>query len=71
MKFQSIILPDGMFGQLYGPVEARRHDVTLLKESGLVDIFENSPALAGYHLFGDIGTSFSTVFGVFWIIDEN
>jgi hypothetical protein len=55
MKFQSVILPDGMFAQLYGPVEARRHDVILLKESGLVDMFENSPALAGYHLFGDMG----------------
>jgi hypothetical protein len=55
MKFQSIILPDGMFGQLYGPVEARRHDVILLKESGLVSIFENSPALEGYHVFGDMG----------------
>jgi hypothetical protein len=55
MKFQSVILPDGMFAQLYGPVEARRHDVILLKDSGLVELFENSPALAGYHLFGDMG----------------
>jgi hypothetical protein len=60
MKFQSVILPDGMFAQLYGPVEARRHDVVLLKESGLVDMFQNSPTLQGYHLFGDMGYTNNT-----------
>jgi hypothetical protein len=55
LKFQSVILPDGLFGSLFGPVEGRRHDVTLLKESGLVSMFSNLPFLEGYYVFGDMG----------------
>jgi hypothetical protein len=55
LKFQSVILPDGMFGSLFGPVEGRRHDATLLKESGLVAMLNDSPFLQGFYLFGDMG----------------
>jgi hypothetical protein len=55
LKFQAVLLPDGMFGMLYGPVEARRHDVILLRESGLYNIFQNSPVLHDYFIFGDMG----------------
>jgi hypothetical protein len=33
IKFQSIVLPDGIVAQMFGPVEGRRHDATLLKLS--------------------------------------
>ena len=35
VKFQSIILPDGMIAMMFGPIEGRRHDITLLKLSKL------------------------------------
>ena len=37
MKWQSLTLPDGMIGSIYGPVEGRRHDTTVLRFSGLID----------------------------------
>ena len=33
LKFQSIVLPDGLVGQMFGAVEGQRHDSTLLKLS--------------------------------------
>lgn len=35
IKFQSISLPYGLIGSLRGPIEGRRHDVVLLRESGV------------------------------------
>ena len=35
LKFQSVVVPDGMVAQMFGPVEGRRHDITLLKLSKL------------------------------------
>jgi len=29
MKFQSVVTPDGLLFHLYGPVEGRRHDMTM------------------------------------------
>jgi hypothetical protein len=36
LKFQAVMLLNGMFGHLYGPVEGRRNDSFLLSESGLL-----------------------------------
>lgn len=36
MKFQSVALPNGLIGNLSGPFEGRRHDSTMLNESGLL-----------------------------------
>ena len=36
IKFQSVALPNGMIGNLSGPYEGRRHDSTMLYESGLL-----------------------------------
>ena len=35
LKYQSLLAPDGMFLDMYGPVEGRIHDVTMLAESKL------------------------------------
>ena len=46
VKFQSVALPNGLVGHLYGPVEGRRHDSGMLASSGLLqDLqrFSNSP----------------------------
>ena len=36
LKFQSVALPSGLIANLYGPVEGRRHDAGMLKDSGLL-----------------------------------
>ena len=36
IKFQSLALPNGLVGHLYGPVEGRRHDRGMLASSGLL-----------------------------------
>ncbi|CAN0084944.1 unnamed protein product [Ectocarpus fasciculatus] len=37
LSFQSLVLANGMIGDLYGPESGRRHDSFLLRESGLND----------------------------------
>ena len=37
IKFQSIVLPNGLIGNLVGPWEGRRHDCTMLHELGLLN----------------------------------
>ncbi|XP_028411159.1 uncharacterized protein LOC114533765 [Dendronephthya gigantea] len=37
IKFQSVALPNGMIGHLYGPMEGRRHDSFMLAQSGLLN----------------------------------
>lgn len=36
IKFQSVVLPNGLIANLHGPYEGRRHDSTMLQESGLI-----------------------------------
>ena len=36
MKFQSVVVPNGLIAHLYGSVEGRHHDAFLLLESGLL-----------------------------------
>ncbi|CAC5415893.1 unnamed protein product [Mytilus coruscus] len=35
IKFQSIVAPNGLVANMYGPIEGRRHDAGLLRESGI------------------------------------
>ena len=35
IKFQSVALPNGLVGNLYGPMEGKRHDRRMLASSGL------------------------------------
>src|SRR6202167_4670422 len=37
LKFQALMLPNGIIGHLYGPFEGRRNDNILLTESGLLE----------------------------------
>ena len=36
MKFQSVVIPNGMIANLSGPFEGKRHDSTMLYQSGLL-----------------------------------
>ena len=56
LKFQSLALPNGLIGNLFGPVEGRRHDAGMLKDSGLLNILERvayGPAGNVLCLYGD------------------
>lgn len=36
LKFQSLVIPNGIIANLFGPLEGRRHDACMLDESGLL-----------------------------------
>eukprot|EP00697_Spironema_sp_BW2_P005503 gnl/Spiro4/17685_TR9416_c0_g1_i1.p1 gnl/Spiro4/17685_TR9416_c0_g1~~gnl/Spiro4/17685_TR9416_c0_g1_i1.p1 ORF type:complete len:345 (-),score=71.32 gnl/Spiro4/17685_TR9416_c0_g1_i1:44-1051(-) len=40
LKFQVVMLPNGIIAHLFGPLEGRWHDITLLRRSGLLDVLE-------------------------------
>lgn len=40
LKFQALMLPNGIIGHLYGPFEGRRNDNFLLTDSGLLERLE-------------------------------
>lgn len=37
LKYQAVMLPNGLFGHLYGPIKGRHNDAFALAESGLMD----------------------------------
>jgi hypothetical protein len=55
LKFQAISAPDGLILHLFGPVEGRRHDMSLYRESLMDDILQNSMVIQGvqYCLYCD------------------
>ena len=56
LKYQSITTPNGMIANLYGPVEGKRHDATMLRMSGLMPILENfslGPQQERLFIYGD------------------
>ncbi|KXJ17917.1 hypothetical protein AC249_AIPGENE21844 [Exaiptasia diaphana] len=56
IKFQSIATPDGMIANLFGPVEGRRHDASMLRMSGVLEqlpIYSLSTAGAPLCIYGD------------------
>ncbi|XP_033109298.1 uncharacterized protein LOC117110643 [Anneissia japonica] len=40
IKFQSLVAANGMIANMHGPIEGRRHDSFMLRESGLLDQLE-------------------------------
>ena len=40
IKFQSVVAPNGLIVNLFGPVEGKRHDSGMLAMSGLLPILE-------------------------------
>jgi len=55
LKYQSLTFPNGLIGNLYGPVEGRLHDATLLRESGILQEVANFTDVDGRPLviYGD------------------
>ena len=57
LKFQSVVAPNGMIANLFGPVEGRRHDSRLLVMSGLLEQLEQhsfSPDGVALYIYGDL-----------------
>lgn len=56
LKFQSVTLPNGLIAHLFGPVEGRRHDAGILRDSHLLGELEGqafSPTGEAMCLYGD------------------
>ncbi|KAE9173874.1 hypothetical protein PF005_g26091 [Phytophthora fragariae] len=54
LNCQCITTPDGLALHFWGLIEGRRHDVTLLRESKLLNYFEqNQDIFGGYAVYGD------------------
>jgi len=55
VKFQAISLPDGLIFNIFGPVEGRRHDMTLYRRSNIAADLERSLLIGGrqFYIYGD------------------
>ena len=56
LKFQSIVTPNGLIANLFGPVEGRRHNSGMLAMSGLLPQLQHmsfSPAGQAMCIYGD------------------
>lgn len=58
IKFQSVVAPNGLIANLYGPDEGRQHDSGMLADSGLLpqlQLHSRSPLGNSLCIFGDQG----------------
>jgi hypothetical protein len=58
VKFQSVVTPDGLIIDLYGPIEGSRHDAFLFMKSQLgqrISALPLSPDQKCFYLYGDAG----------------
>jgi DDE superfamily endonuclease len=55
IKFQAISAPDGLILHLFGPMEGRRHDMTLYRASQIDGVLQHSLLIneIQYYLYGD------------------
>ncbi|ETV79636.1 hypothetical protein H257_06893 [Aphanomyces astaci] len=52
LNWQGITVPDGIIISMYGPVEGRRHDSTMLSMSRILDRMKEDGVLSRYCLYG-------------------
>ena len=63
LKYHAIVTPDGLISHLFGPVDGRRNDAFLWRESGLLPILQQharSPNGAPLQIYGDPAYSINT-----------
>lgn len=53
--YQSLTTPDGLMFSLFGPLEGRRHDMTLLRQSGWNEVLRDNLHIDGewFYIYGD------------------
>lgn len=65
MKFQSVLCPDGIIADLFGPVSGNRHDAYLLKKSNLIPrvspAFTGNDGAANFVIYGDPAYGLSNI----------
>jgi hypothetical protein len=60
LKFQSVSLPNGMIALLHGPEDGRRHDITMLRNSGAMETLRELQVRSmidhnrAFMVFGDV-----------------
>ncbi|KAH9106569.1 hypothetical protein LEN26_014517 [Aphanomyces euteiches] len=59
VKFQTLVTPDGIIAHAFGPIEGRRHDLTILRESNLERLIENDSRFNGFVIYGDPAYGYS------------
>ncbi|OWZ14136.1 hypothetical protein PHMEG_00012423 [Phytophthora megakarya] len=66
LSYRGVIVPDGLSISFWGPVEGRRHDTTLLRQSGLLGYVETHPVLRQlrFNIYGDPAYSVSDLISV-------
>ncbi|KAF0732692.1 hypothetical protein AaE_009216 [Aphanomyces astaci] len=52
IKFQTVVTPDGLISHVFGPIEGRRHDLTLLRKSCLENVIASNPKFRVYIIYG-------------------
>lgn len=55
LKYQSIVIANGLIANLHGPEPGRRHDSYMLKQSNILQTLENSVGADSLYLYGDKG----------------
>jgi nuclease HARBI1 len=63
LKYQGLILPDGMIGSLFGPIEGRHNDAHLLNASNLMELCAEFAACPGTNEDTPIEDCFFQMFG--------
>ncbi|XP_061182302.1 uncharacterized protein LOC133190627 [Saccostrea echinata] len=57
LKFQSVVIPNGLIANMYGPIEAKRHDSAMLRMSELMPKLEQRMTMNDgtvFSLYGDL-----------------
>jgi hypothetical protein len=55
LKFQNIVIPNGLISHLYGPIEGRHHDAGMLRESNVLAQMANHMTSPNGHIFSVYG----------------
>ncbi|ETV75884.1 hypothetical protein H257_09853 [Aphanomyces astaci] len=58
-KFQSLVTPDGIISHAFGPIEGRRHHLTILRQSNLENVLADDDRFAGFVVYGDPAYGYS------------
>ncbi|ETV93793.1 hypothetical protein H310_12357 [Aphanomyces invadans] len=53
VKFQTLVTPDGIIAHAYGPIEGRRHDLTILRRSDSESVIAGDDRFRGFIVYGD------------------
>jgi hypothetical protein len=73
IKFRAVTAPDGLILLLHGPVEGRRHDMTLYRESNIYEIYMRSYNQRWYYMECNIvcTVTLHTAFGLISKLGSN